>query len=408
MKKKLGFSREEIKAVSGLSSVIALRMLGLTLIIPVFSVYTLNLPGSTVFLTGLAFGVYGLTQALLQIPFGYISDRLGRKPVVITGLLIFGLGSVMAAMTNDIYILILARFLQGAGAIASACFAWIADLTQPSRRNTAMAFMGISIGGAVMLGMITGPIIGGAFGVPFLFWVAAVFSAVAIIIIATVLKEPAKEEHDPESDFGLNPFQILKIAGSPDLIKLDIAGFLMNAGMIVTFFTVPLRLSESFAMSELWKVYIPLSLLGGTAMMFFSSKADHESPRKVISLMFAALCIAFGILSMAEGVWPVLVGFAIFFAAFSVLEATLPAAVSKLADPKHKGSVIGAYNFSQFMGTFIGGVSAGWLSGSKSSFMFIGLALGAIVVSALIIGADGIRRHTEDAQELKSVTSTVK
>lgn len=392
MSEKIGFSRDEIKAIAGLASVIGLRMLGLSLIIPVFSVYAIGLPGSTAFLAGLAFGIYGLTQAFLQIPFGYISDRYGRKPVVVFGMAIFGIGSIIAATTSDIYILIAARFLQGAGAIASACFAWIADLTHESRRNMAMAFMGISIGGGVVLGMILGPVVGGVMGVQFLFWVAAALSLIAITVIITSLKEPEANKRKTVSEFGLSQEGFMGVAMKPDLIKLDIAGFIMNTGMIATFFTVPLRLNEYFTMGELWKIYIPLSFMGGMAMMFSSRKADKSSPRGVITVAFSSLAIAFAILAFSKTLWPLLAGFAIFFTGFSVLEAAMPAAVSRLADPKHKGSVIGVYNLSQFFGTFVGGLIAGWLNNGADGvmYMFITLTVATIIATSLINSAKGI------------------
>ncbi len=398
MSKKIGFLPGEIKSIAGLSSVIGLRMLGLSLMIPVFSVYAVGLPGSTPLLAGLAFGIYGLTQAILQIPFGYISDRFGRKPVVIFGIAIFGVASVLAASTSSIFVLILARFLQGAGAIASACFAWIADLTHESRRNMAMAFMGISIGGGVVLGMILGPVIGGIMGARFLFWVAAALSAVAIIIIVVWLKEPENGNREHQSEFGVAPMELLKYSYKPDLVKLDIAGFIMNAGMMATFFIIPLRINQHFALNELWRIYIPLCVMGGLAMMLSSRSADKGSPRKVISVSLASLVVAFILLSFSGGLWLALAGFALFFTAFSVLEATMPAAVSRLADPMHRGSVIGVYNFSQFSGTFIGGLAAGWLHDGKTGevYLFMGLAIAALIGAALIASAKGIVGFTDN------------
>ncbi|VAX17329.1 Inner membrane transport protein YajR [hydrothermal vent metagenome] len=387
---KLGFSRGEIKSIAGLASVIASRMLGLSLIIPVFSVYATGLPGSTAFLAGLAFGIYGLTQAVLQIPFGYMSDRFGRKPVVAFGLAIFGLGSVMAAMTDNIYVLIAARFLQGAGAIASACIAWLADLTEPSRRNMAMAFAGISIGGSIVLGMILGPIIGGIIGVAPLFWVAAVLSVIAIFVTLGVLKEPEANHRTTTADSGLSFAKIKRVAITPDLLKLDIAGFVLNACMIATFFSVPLKLSESFAMSELWKVYLPLSIAGGFVMMMSSRKADKGSARKVLTGAFFLMFVAFVVLAFSNGLPSLLGGFSLFFVGLCVLEASMPAAVTTLADPANRGSVVGVYNLSQFMGTFLGGMFAGWLAQTEPAIVFGVMAAGALMAAWLMNGAMGI------------------
>lgn len=385
------FSLSEKRSIAGLSVVIGLRMLGLSMIIPVFSVYAVKLQGSSVMLAGMAFGIYGLTQAFLQIPFGYMSDRFGRKPVVAFGLLLFGVGSVICAVTTNIYILIAGRFLQGGGAIASACFAWIADLTQESRRNTAMAFMGISVGGGIVMGMISGPIIGGIFGAAALFWVAAGLSMTALYVTVWKLDEPQNNQRQDQPDFGMNPLNAIKMAGDPDLMRLNATGFLVNVCMISTFFVVPLRIAEVFSMSELWKVYLPLSVFGGVAMMLSSRKADKGSARGVIVGALTCLAVGYMIMYSAGNVWWTLSGFAIFFSAFSVLEATLPAAVSKLADPAQKGTIIGVYNMSQFSGTFIGGALAGALTGTMESEVFIILAIASIIAAVLMSGAKKLK-----------------
>jgi MFS family permease len=380
------FSSKEKRSIAGLSIVIGLRMLGLSMIIPVFSVYAVELPGSSVLLAGIAFGIYGLTQAFLQIPFGYMSDRFGRKPVVAFGLLLFGIGSVICAVTTNIYILIAGRFMQGGGAIASACFAWIADLTQESRRNTAMAFMGISIGGGIVLGMIFGPVIGGITGAASLFWVAAGLSMVALYVTVWKLDEPENNQRANQPDFAMNPIAAIKMAADPDLMRLNVTGFLVNACMISTFFVIPLRIAEVFTMSELWKIYLPLAIFGGFAMMLSSRKADKGSAQGVIVGALICLAIGYAIMYVGDVRWT-LSGFAIFFAAFSVLEATLPAAVSKLADPTRKGAIIGVYNMSQFFGTFAGGTLAGALTKTMESEIFIILAVASIIAAVTMSSA---------------------
>ncbi|MDH4184110.1 MAG: MFS transporter, partial [Nitrospinota bacterium] len=346
----VNFSQEEKKAIAGLSVVLGLRMLGLSMIIPVFSLYALHMAGSSSLLAGLAFGIYGFTQALLQIPFGYFSDKLGRKRVVSFGLILFILGSVICATTTNIYVLIAGRALQGGGAIASACFAWVADHADPSRRSTAMAFMGIAVGGGIVTGMIVGPIIAGANGVVFLFWLAAILSVLALLITMFILVEQRKTAAQ-EADFNtLDPRRILHLAGKPDLIKLNIVGFVVNMAMISTFFIIPQRLKVFYDIGELWKVYLPLSLMGGVAMMFTARRADAGGARKVIIGALLTMCAAYLILISGSSLVYLYTGFAFFFTGFSVLEATLPSSVSKLADPAHKGTIMGVYNFSQFIG----------------------------------------------------------
>ncbi|MDH5508848.1 MAG: MFS transporter [Nitrospinota bacterium] len=381
-----GFTSLEKKSIAGLSGVIALRMLGLSMIIPVFSIYALQLPHSSALLAGLAFGVYGFTQAMLQIPFGYYSDRIGRKKVVAFGLILFGFGSAICALTDNIYVLIAGRMLQGGGAIASACFAWVADLTEPSHRSTAMAFLGISVGGSIVMGMIFGPIISGATGIRFLFWLAVLFCFGALIVTLFLVPEKKKADNH-ETEFNtLDPRVIIKHAAKPDLLRLNMTGFMVNMAMIATFFVVPLRLAERFETSQLWKIYLPLSIMGAVAMMLTAKKADAGGARGVIAGSLISLCVAYLILGLGTTLPYTLAGFSIFFTAFSVLEAVLPSAVSKLADPTHKGSIIGVYNFSQFMGTFVGGVSAGLLVSRHESTVFLFLFVMMIVTAVVIRG----------------------
>lgn len=390
MKESFAFPAQEKKAIVGLSSVLGLRMLGLSFMIPVMSVYATTLPGSTTFLAGIAFGIYGLTQAFLQIPFGYMSDRFGRRQVVASGLFIFGVGSVIAATTTDIYVLIAARFLQGAGAIASACFAWVADLTEESRRNMAMGFLGMSVGAGVVGGMVLGPIIGGMMGVPFLFWLTAILSAMGIFITIFKLKEPPANQPHESADFSLNVKNTLQYALKPDLLKLDVVGFLVNASMIATNFYVPLRLKETLTMGELWKVYLPLTILGGMTMMASTRKADTGNPKIIITVALSSLVAGFVTLSTSPDFWTVVAGFGLFFCGFSVLEATLPAAVSKLANPKHRGSIIGVYNLSQFSGVFVGGALAGLLSAKHYSALFIIMAIAAATAALFVNLTQGV------------------
>lgn len=384
MKKTSGFSGDEKKAIAGLSAVISFRVLGLSLLIPIFVIYAMGLPGASPMLAGLAMGTYGLTQAILQIPFGYMSDKYGRKPVVAGGLILYGLGSVMAALTTNIHMLIAARALQGGGAIASSCFAWVADLTEVSRRNMAMAFLGMSVGLSMVLGLVFGPIIAGAHSVPFVFWVTAALAGVGVLITVFLLKEPPKSKRHSEHDFDISLTALFQYAATPALLRFDFIGFLVSACMVATFFVVPLRLKQHMDIHELWKVYIPLSVLGSLAMMYASRKADKGHQKSVFITALGLLAIAFAILSYGTGFWITFAGFAVFFTGFFILEAALPAAVSKLAEERHKGSIIGVYNFSQFMGSFIGGIFAGWLGARAGAAMFIAMALASLIAMATI------------------------
>ncbi|MBI4829041.1 MAG: MFS transporter [Nitrospinae bacterium] len=383
------FTGQERKAIFSLGAVISSRMLGLSMIIPVFSLYASGLPGSSPLLAGLAFGAYGLTQAVFQIPFGYYSDRLGRRPVVAAGLALFGAGSVICAMTSNIYLLIAGRFLQGGGAIASACFAWIADLTSPSRRTIAMAVMGIAVGGGITGGMIVGPMLGAAAGVPFLFWLAAGLSLFGLLITLLLVKEPPEDPNRPR-DFSLNPLEAMRLAATGDLLRLHVTGLIVNMCMICTFYVVPLRINHRFPMNELWKIYLPLAVVSGMAMMLSSRHADRGAGRKVISGAALALAAAFLTLTLAGDVRATLPGFALFFMGFSVLEASLPAAVSKLADPAHKGTIIGVFNLFQFSGTFFGGLLAGFLAPVSEPALFAMMTVIALAAAYFAWGVRGL------------------
>ena len=246
-----------------------------------------------------------------------------------------------------------------------------------------MAFLGIAVGGGIVTGMIFGPIIAGGSNVTFLFWLAMGFSFAALLIAVTMVAEKGKTPV-AERDFNtLNPREIMQMAGAPDLVRLYITGFSVNMAMIATFFIVPLRLKEHFEINQLWQVYLPLTFIGGGAMMFTARKSDKGGARAVIMGALLALCAAYSILAVGDGLISLLVGFGLFFSGFSVLEATLPSSVSKLANPSHKGTIMGVYNFSQFIGTFVGGMLAGLLSKKHPEAVFLTLAVFSI--AALIV-----------------------
>jgi len=386
--KKLAFETEiftvkEKKTLFNLSLVIGFRMLGLSMLIPVFSTYAIGLQKSSGFLVGLAFGVYGLTQALFQIPFGHLSDKFGRRLVVALGLTLFGIGSAICAITDDIYILIIGRFIQGSGAITSACFAWVADVTTESHRNRAMAFMGIAIGGGIVFGMILGPSLGGTWGVGFLFWLTTLFSMVGLFIILFLMEENT-EGYVKDTSFTTDSSHLLKVIFEPEFMRLNVTGFIVNMSMIATFFTVPLRLAKSFSMSDLWIIYLPLSVIGAIAMMYSSRRADLGNGRTMLILALSVLSSAFLMLFVGTTLLTTLGGFALFFGAFSVLEAILPATVSKLSHPEKRGVTIGVYNLFQFSGTFFGGIVAGWLYAySENAIFSIMMALTFISVALI-------------------------
>ncbi len=361
-------------------------MLGLFLVLPVLALYADDLEGSTALKVGLALGAYGLTQALFQIPFGLVSDRIGRKPVIVFGLCLFALGSLLAAATDDLNWIIAGRALQGAGAIAAAVSAFLADLTRESVRTKAMLILGVSIGGSFALSLILGPVLNTWIGVSGIFMLTAALGVIAIPIIIWVAPE-APEPLRTGDHFLVSLKRVLK---DSDLLRLDAGIFILHAILTASFLAVPLALRNEagLATSEHWKVYLPVmlvSLFGTMPLIHIAERRGHF--KTVFMLAIAMLGVA--LMFMAWGyseLSALVIGLFVFFAAFNMLEASLPSLVSRVAPLTDKGAALGFYSSSQFMGAFFGGVMGGLLMGSFGltavfyfggllSLLWVGLAL---------------------------------
>jgi len=374
-----GLSTAERKAVFSLSGIFALRMLGLFMILPVFALYAEKLTGSTPFLIGIAIGVYGLTQALLQIPFGMLSDRAGRKPMIIIGLIIFAGGSIVAASGTSIYTVIIGRALQGSGAIAAVIMALTADLTREEKRLSAMAIIGMSIGLSFALSLIAGPLLNRWIGVPGIFWLTAILSLLAILLVVFVVPTPRKTEFHRDTMPVLK--QLKHVITDPQLVRLDVGIFVLHMMLTATFVVYPLVLRDNvhLAPDQHWLIYLPVMVLAIIAMIPFVVIA--ESKHKMKQVFGAAVLILAG----AEAAYTLFLhsltglvfGLFIFFMAFNVLEATLPSLMAKMAMPDQKGTAMGVYSTSQFLGAFTGGGVGGWMYGHwgpGAVFLFCGLA----------------------------------
>lgn len=338
-------------------------MLGLFLVLPVLALYANELPGATAFKIGLAIGAYGLTQALLQIPFGLASDRLGRKPVIVAGLCLFVAGSLLAASSDDINWIIAGRALQGAGAIAAAVSAFLADLTRESVRTKAMLILGISIGGSFTLSLILGPVLYAWVSVPGIFVLTAVLGLLAIPLVIWVAPKAAEPIMTGEH-YMVSMRRVLKDA---ELIRLDIGIFILHAILTACFVAVPLALRDEAGMqvADHWKVYVPVmlfSLFGTMPLIHIAERRGHFKKMFMLAiamLAVAALMMALGYDSLASLVAAMFV----FFAAFNMLEASLPSLISRIAPAADKGAALGVYSSSQFMGAFFGGAVGGALMG---------------------------------------------
>lgn len=372
----------ERRAVGTLAGIFGLRLLGLFLIMTVFSPYAeKSLSGATPFLIGLALGAYGLTQALFQIPFGMLSDRWGRKPLIIIGLLIFALGSGIAAVSDSIHGVILGRLIQGMGAIAAVVLALSADLTREEQRTKAMALIGVSIGLFFMLAMVLGPVLDGWIGVKGIFWLTMAMAFFGILVLYWVPTPVAARRH---RDVQLIPAQLAKVLGNPDLLRLDVGIFVLHLVLTAMFVTVPLALVHEGGLPVVahWKVYLPVFVLSvvGMAPLVILSARKHLIQRiflVAITLLVAAQALFY--FGHQELPWLVFALW-VFFVGFNALEALLPSTVSRVAPADSKGTAMGVYNSFQFFGVFLGGTLGGWLYGA----MGIGTVFQACGVMTLL------------------------
>ncbi len=376
----------ELRASIGLASIFGLRMLGMFVILPVFAIYAETLRGGDdLTLVGFAIGAYGLTQAVLQIPFGWLSDRYGRKPVIYCGLVIFALGSFIAAAADSIGGVIAGRILQGAGAISAVVIALTADLTRETQRTKAMAMIGSTIGLTFALSLVASPWLNQLIGVRGIFALTGILSLLAIgVVYAVVPAAPPMVKHAADDSMSL-----LKLLRDPQLARLNFGIFALHAVLMALFIVVPLSLRDGgLGVDRHWQVYLPVMLGSFVVMLPPVIIAERRGRLKAV---FAG---AVAVLLVGHIAMPWLLGstnaiivfLLIFFSAFNVLEAMLPSLTSKLAPPSAKGAAMGIYSSIQFLGTFAGAASGGFLYhrfGTNGVFVFDVTLLAVWLVLAL-------------------------
>ena len=339
-----------------ISLVMAVRMLGLFMLFPVMSVYASDYESATPFLIGMAIGIYGLTQALFQIPFGYLSDRFGRKPILVVGLLIFLLGSIMAANTSNIIIVVIGRAFQGGGAISAVLMAFLADSISEENRAKANAFVGFQIGVAFMLSLLIGPIISSRVGLSGLFWIIALLSLIAMIIVLSL------KQNKSITYYKLS-FGAFKETFTKELLALDFSIFSLHLILAAGFIVMPLLIMENqiVSMIDNWQLYLPavlLSFLGMIPLIIISEKFKKTKYILLISILLLIVSqIIFFSLNLNFKVF--LITLTIFFVAFNTVEALLPSLLSRTASSSKRGLAMGIFSTSQFLGTFTGGAIGG-------------------------------------------------
>ena len=351
---------EERRAGASLASIFALRMLGLFLILPVFSVYAKTLPGGdNLALVGFALGAYGLTQAFFQIPYGIASDYFGRKLVIVIGLLIFALGSFVAAWAPDMTWIIVGRVLQGAGAISAAVTALAADLTREEHRTKVMAMIGSSIGLVFALSLVGAPLLYGWIGMGGLFIMTGVLALAAIVLLLKAVP-PAPPPHGHEK------LPLRRVIFDADLLRLNLGIFVLHMVQMAMFVVLPHALVDHGGLDAAahWKVYLPAVLVSFAIMVPAIIAAERKDKMRPVFLAAVGLLVVVqgGLYLLHESLWVLALWLLLFFVAFNVLEATLPSLVSRTAPPAAKGAALGVYNTTQAIGLFIGGAAGGYIA----------------------------------------------
>lgn len=365
-----GLNPTERRAAVSLSGIFALRMLGLFLVLPVFAVYAEQLKGATPALVGLALGAYGLTQALLQVPFGMVSDRLGRRPVITFGLLLFALGSLVCAEATTIEVMIVGRMLQGSGAIASAITAMIADVTREEVRTRAMAMLGGAIAMSFAVSMVAGPIIGAAWGVDRIFLIVAGLAVAAEVYLWVAVPSPPVARH--HRDMELTPADLGPILKDPDLRRLNVGVFVLHMSMTAVFVTVPGLLAQWLPHGKLWMVYLPVILVSFAIMVPSTILAEAKGKIRQVVRTGVAIVAASGLVFLVGMDRPagVVAGLTVFFIGFNMLEPVLPSLVTKFSPAGARGTAAGVFSTCQFLGPFVGGAVGGLLMHKGPAALF--------------------------------------
>lgn len=375
----------ERRAALALALVVSLRMFGLFLILPVFAAQARAYPDAVPWLIGLAIGVYGIGQAALQLPFGLLSDRIGRRPAISAGLVLFACGGIVAALAGTLKVVVLGRALQGMGAVSGAGLALAADLSREEVRGKVMAIIGVSIGTAFVLALILGAPLYALGGLPSLFGFTAVLALVAMIALWTLV--PAPDSHTPLASSAIAPRSLRVVLADRRLLLLDVTVFVLHALLTAAFVALPTLLIERLGLplAQHWRFYLPSMIVAALCLgLFVGSRSSTLQRLGIRQIAALALCVV-GLIALALGEGMIAIGFggAAFFTGFTALEALLPTLVSRLAPADRRGAALGAYSGLQFLGAFVGGACGGVLLGRLGE---TGVLVGAGALAGLWTG----------------------
>jgi Arabinose efflux permease len=373
-----GFTKEEQKSVLGITFAIAVRMLGLFLLLPVLSPYAKGLPGSTPLLVGLAFATYGFAQAFLQIPFGYLSDKYGRKPIITIGMLTYVLGSFWAGFAHTAIELVLARFVQGFGAVSSALSSLAADLTREEVRTQAFAHIGAAIGMVFAFSIVVAPIMAHYIGVPAMFYITGILSFIAMVYILVFIKEPKVHAKDREIHPSLK--NILTLMKDKNQIMLNTSVAVAHYFLVSVFTVIPIYfIQHHFPKSHHWIVYLPTVFLALVIMVPATIVAERKAKMKEVFLTaILSLIVGFILFFIFRGVLAGVLLIMFFFIGFFLLEPIMPSLLTKLTHKDLRGLSMGFYNMNQFVGAFLGGLFGGIFLTSPKTMSIVDVAIGAI------------------------------
>jgi MFS family permease len=374
-----GLSATEKKVAFSLASVFGLRMMGLFMIMPVFALYGQHLEGFSPLWVGIAIGAYGLTQALLQIPMGILSDRIGRKPVIMGGLVLFAIGSIIAASADSIYGVVFGRAVQGMGAIAAAVLALAADLTRDEQRTKVMAIIGMCIGFSFALSLLVGPLIAQYLGLTGLFAMTAGLALLGMLIVHLLVPSPVS--HAPRGDTLAAPTRLLQMLRDPQLFRLDAGIFILHLVLTAVFVALPLDLVDAGLVKEKhWMLYFPAFICAFFLMVpLIIMGVKKKNTKATFQIALLIMMAALGTMALfAANLWMLSIAILLFFTGFNYLEASLPSLIAKFCPVGDKGSAMGVYSTSQFLGAFCGGMLGG------GAFQLVG-ATGVFLLSLLLM-----------------------